>query len=342
LQEVTQAEHYGIFREVLGSQDAINQAVIQIQQMANSNKAFVQEGAVESLANFTTLFNRVNAVIPVLNLAGVRVDNLSGDIQQQYLIIDRAFARIKRVLGINDSFLGMAYASDSGRKVKLQQNATIMSLRYVTARIQAFYASLGQDVAYLIRQYYTASQVLRVSDEVNGERWVQLNQPIEEFTGNLNPRTGQPIMAPVLLEKLDPASGRPMEDDEGNIILEPVSEPDTNFKFADFDIRVDASAYNDEDEQNQLIIETMMSGQMGQMLAQVNPAGFFKVGSLVLRTSKTRYSNEIASVFEQTGQMLSGNQQATQQAQMMASGQPAQQQPMSQSLKLPTNTNEGV
>jgi hypothetical protein len=309
--------------------------------MVNVEKIFVQEGSVENIEDFTRLVNRVNAVIPVLQLAGIKIEKLTAEVQGQYIIIDKALDRIQRILGINDSFLGMAYASDSGRKVKLQQNATIMSLRYVTARIQAFYASLGQDVAYLIRQYYTASQVLRVSDEVNGERWVQLNQPIEEFSGALNPRTGQPIMAPVLLEKLDPASGKPMEDDEGNIILEPVSEPDTNFKFADFDIRVDASAYNDEDEQNQLIIETMMSGQMGQMLAQVNPAGFFKVGSLVLRTSKTRYSNEIASVFEQTGQMLSGNQQATQQAQMMASGQPTQQ-PMSQSLKLPTNTNEGV
>lgn len=342
LHSSNRTEYYGIFREVVESQKAINQAVIKVQQMVNVEKIFVQEGSVENIEDFTRLVNRVNAVIPVLQLTGIKIEKLTAEVQGQYIIIDKALDRIQRILGINDSFLGMAYASDSGRKVKLQQNATIMSLRYVTARIQAFYASLGQDVAYLIRQYYTASQVLRVSDEVNGERWVQLNQPIEEFSGDLNPRTGQPIMAPVLLEKLDPASGRPMEDDEGNIILEPVSEPDTNFKFADFDIRVDASAYNDEDEQNQLIIETMMSGQMGQMLAQVNPAGFFKVGSLVLRTSKTRYSNEIAAVFEQTGQMLSGNQQATQQAQMMAAGQPAQQQPMSQSLKLPTNTNEGV
>ena len=83
-----------------------------------------------------------------------------------------------------------------------------------------------------------------------------------------------------------------------------------------------------------------MSGQMGQMLAQVNPAGFFQVASLVTRVTKTRYSPEISKVFEQTSQMLQGNQQASAEAQAMAQGMPSKVGQMSQSMKLPTNTNE--
>ena len=83
-----------------------------------------------------------------------------------------------------------------------------------------------------------------------------------------------------------------------------------------------------------------MSGNMGQMMAQVNPAGFFKVASFITRTTKTRYSPEISRIFEETAAMLSQNPQASQQAQMMASGMPVGQQGMSQDLKLPTNTNE--
>ena len=332
-------EYYGIFREVIESQKAINQAVLRIQQMVNTEKVFVQEGSVENMEDFTRLVNRVNAVIPVLQLSGIKIEKLNGEVQNQYMIIDRAFDRIQKVLGVNDSFLGMAYASDSGRKVKLQQNATIMSLRYVTMRMQAFYASLGKDVGQLIKQYYTATQVLNVSDELTGERWQVLNAPMMKFSGQFAPN-GQPNYEPILVEKTDPASGEAMEDENGNIILAPVNEPDTEFAFSDFDVRVDASAYNDEDEQNQLLIETMMSGQMGQMLAQVNPAGFFKVASMALKVTKTRYSGQISEIFDQTSQMLQGNQQATQQAQAMASGQ-SMQQPMSQSMKLPSNTNEG-
>lgn len=335
-----QTEYYGIFREVIEAQKAINQAVLKVQQMVNVEKVFVQEGAVENIEDFTRLVNRVNAVIPVLQLSGIKIEKLNAEVQNQYMIIERALDRIQRILGINDSFLGMAYASDSGRKVKLQQNATIMSLRYVTARIQAFYASLGKDVGYLIKQYYTASQVLNVTDEIMGERWVSINQPMQKFSGQLAPN-GQPIYQPILMEKMDPANGKPMVDEQGNIVLAPVNEPDTEFTYSDFDVRVDASAFNDEDEQNQLVIETMMSGQMGQMMAQVNPAGFFKIGSMALKVAKTRYSGQMAEIFEQTAQMLQGNQGATQEAKMMASGQ-TMQQPMSQSMKLPTNTNEGI
>jgi len=47
------------------------------------------------------------------------------------------------------------------------------------------------------------------------------------------------------------------------------------------------------------MLETVMSGQMGQMMAQVNPAGFFKISALTLKTMKTKYSPEIARIFEE-------------------------------------------
>lgn len=335
LHSSNRAEYYGIFRDVYESQYAINQAVIKIQQMVNTEKVLVQDGAVENIEEFTRQVNRVGAVIPVLQLGGIKFEKLVGEVQNQYIIIDKALDRIQRVLGINDSFLGMAFASDSGRKVKLQQNATIMSLRYITARIESFYSSLGRDIAGLIKQYYTANQVLRVADEVVGARWIELNKPITEVAPD---GTEQPV----LLEKTDPDTGEPMEDTQGNIILTPVADPDTELQYADVDITVEAATFNDEDERNQLLIETMMSGQMGQMLAQVNPAGFFQVASFVTKVTKTRYSPEISQVFEQTAQMLQGNQQAAAQAQAMASGMPSTTGQMSQSLKLPTNTNEGV
>lgn len=332
-------EYYGIFREVLESQDAINQAIIKIQQMINTQKVFVEDGAVENVEDFTRLVNRIGAVIPVLQLSKIKIDTVAREVQDQYIIVDKAFDRIQRILGINDSFLGMAYASDSGRKVKLQQSATIMSLRYITARIESFYSSLGRDMASLIKQYYTSNQVLRIADEVVGQRWIELNKPMEEFSGKFD-KTGRPIMQPILTEQLDPASGEPVEDEQGNLVLAPVNTPESDISYAEVDITVEAAAFNDEDERNQLLMETMMSGNMGQMMAQVNPAGFFKIASFIARTTKTRYSPEISKVFEETASMLSQNPQASQQAQAMASGMPADQQAMSQDLKLPTNTNE--
>lgn len=336
-------EYYGIFREVIQSQHALNQAVLKIQLLVNSQKAFVEDGAVDNIADFENAYNRVTGVIPVLKMGGIKEVQSSVDIQSQYLIIDNALNRIKQVLGINDSFLGMAFASDSGRKVKLQQQATIMSLRYITARIESFYEMLAYDTAKLAQQYYKAHQVLNITDEITGERWTVLNEPIMEYTGNINPMTGQPEQRPVLLPEINPANGDWVEDENGNIVLAPVATEQSDFEFTQFEIRIDSSAYNDDDERSQLLVETVMSGAIGQMTMQVNPAGFFKMASLSIRNMKSRYSPEIAEVLDQTAQMLGGNPGMNQQVALANQGSQTgfSSQPQSETLGIPTPGQQG-
>ena len=327
-------EFYGIFREVIESQHAINQALLQVQLMANSTKVLVEDGAVQNIEEFKAAINRVNGVIPVQKISKIKIEQLTRDMVDQYMIIDKALDRIQRVLGINDSFLGMAYASDSGRKVKLQQGATIMSLRYVTARIESFYRSLAMDNAKLAQQYFKAHQFLLMTDAMTGERWVELNKPMVKFSGQFD-QFGNPVMEPILAEELDPANGEPMEDDEGNLIFAPVTEEDTDFEFTRFSVKMETSSYNDEDEKGQLLLESVMSGQIGQMMAQVDPSKFFKVASLAIKTSGTKYSPQISQVIDELSQQLGGDPAQQQQAQMAAQGGGAPQSPQSKALKLP-------
>ena len=329
------AEHYGIFREVVESQKAINQALLKIQLMANTQKAFIEEGGVEDIDDFTDKFNRVNAIIPVKNLAKIKIENMSKEVMDQYTIIDKAFDRIQRVLGINDSFLGMAFASDSGRKVKLQQNSTSMSLRYITVRLEQFYRLLGWDIVNLVKQYYTANQALRIVDESVGARWIQINKPMQMWTGKFDAQ-GQPIMAFVWEEVLDPATKKPILDENGNVIIAPIPTEETEIAFTDVDIDIDTVQYNDEDEKNQLMAETILQGNIGSMLSQVNPPGFFKAASLVVKSMKTKHSIDFSEILDQTAQMLLNGQ--------VAPPAPADATTPTKSaqLKLPQNTNEGV
>ena len=333
-------EYYGIFREVVESQKAINQALIKLQLMANSEKVLVEKGSVEDIDTFADAYNRVNGVIPILNLKGIRVENLTREVLDQYTIIDKAFDRIQKILSINDSFLGMAFASDSGRKVKLQQSATIIALRYLTNRVEQFYRLLGWDIANLIKQYYTAHQLLRMTDNTSGERWAELNKPAEVPTGAVN-STGQQETEFVFEEVLNPDNGEPMRDTSGNFIIAPIPSKESEIKFTNFDIEINSVAYNDEDEKNQLLLETTLSGSIGNMLAQVNPAGYFKAAALSMKTMKTKHSPDIAVILEETAAMLGGNQEAAGQASEAAAGQSkSSRQPLSQSQKLPQNTNE--
>lgn len=331
-------EYYGIFREVIESQKAINQALLKIQLMVNTQKAFVEKGGVENLAEFTDQFNRVNAVIPVNSLKKIKIENLTREVIDQYTVIDKALDRIQRVLGVNDSFLGMAFASDSGRKVKLQQNATSLALRYVSVRIEQFYRLLGGDLINIIKQYYTAEQALLIVDDVAGARWAQVNQPMMQWTGQTNPQTGEPVMAPVFEEVINPASGEPEIDDNGNIVVAPVPTRDTDISFTDVDIKLDTVIYNDEDEKNQLMIETMLQGNIGNMLMQVNPAGFLKAAGLTIKSMKSKHSIDISQILEQTSMMLMGQGNVPPPA---ISGEETTS-PKSTSAKLPQNTNEGL
>lgn len=296
------SEYYGIFREVKESQKAINQAILKIQLMVNTQKAFVEKNSVENINTFTTMFNRVNAVIPVKSLAGIKIENLTREVIDQYTIVDKALDRIQRVLSVNDSFLGMAYASDSGRKVKLQQNASIVALRYLTSKIENLYKMIGWDVLSLIQQYYTSYQVLRIADPYNGNKWIEINKPMQIWTGQQD-ETGKPIMRTLYEEALDPETGKPAKDDKGNLLIVPIPERETEIAFTKADVTVASVSYNDEDEKNQLMMETVISGPVGQAIYSMNPAGYLQMAAMSVRNTKTRYSDDIAKIIEQTAQI---------------------------------------
>lgn len=315
-------EFYGIFREIKATQQAINQALIKIQLMVNTQKAMIEDGAVEDLEEFEDQFYRVNSIIPVKDLAGIKIENLTREVLDQYTVIDKALDRIQRILSINDSFLGMAYASDSGSKVRLQQNASTVAQRYITAKIEQFYRLLGWDVINLIKQYFTAHDVVRIADNYIGERWVEVNRPAMVPSG-INP-DGSPAMRMVFEEVTNPASGEPLTDSDGNLIMAPIPTADTEIAFTKADITVSSVSYNDEDEKNQQILEQFVNGPMGNILSQVNPVGYFKAGSLAIRNTKTKYSLELSNILDETSQMMGGSPQEAAMQQGMLPGQGSQ------------------
>lgn len=342
-------EYYGIFREVIETQFAINQAVIKLQLLINSQRVFVNKNAVKNISTFTDAVNRITGVIEVKNVAGVKVEDMSKDASAQYQIIENGYERVKKILGINDSFLGQAFASDSGRKVKLQQNSAMIALRYFTGKVETFYRLIGWDTVNLVKQYYTAEQVIRIADDATGHRWAHINKPATLWDGRkdangqpiIDPNTGQPTQQVQYEQVYDPASGEPLEDEEGNLIFAPIPEATSEIAFTNVDVKIVSTSYNDEDEKNQLLIEEVLQGSIGKLLSQVNPSGFMKMASLALQSTKTKNSPEMSQILLETSQMLAQNQQASQEASMMAQGGSAPVNPKSATLKLPQNTNEG-
>ncbi len=292
------SEYYGPFRDITETQKAINQALLQIQLLVNTSKAFVEDNAVDDVEEFKELFSRVNAVIPVQDLQGIKIEDMSRDIMAQYAIIDQALTRIKQVLGINDSFLGQSYASDSGRKVAMQVQSSASQMSSVTDKVQFMFKMIGQDLVKLVQQFYTAEQIFRISDPLNADHYVHINKPIEMPTGQITPQ-GQIVTNLIWTEDLD-ANGEPMTDSDGAIMMKPLTEPDTTLQFSEVDIKVISSNTQNADERNQLLMETFVNGPAGQILMQTNPAGYLRTLAMMVSEFGTKHSIEIARLLMET------------------------------------------
>ncbi len=344
IQESDQSEYYGLFREVIETQKAINQALIKIQLMVNTQKIFIQENAVSDIEEFKKAVNNVHAIIEVLNIDLIKIENLSREVLDQYSIIDKGFDRIKQMLGVNDSFLGAAFASDSGRKVKLQQNQTILSLRHITARFEQFYRLMATDVVGLIKQFYTADEAVRIADDQHGSRYIKINQPMQIWSGEFDANQN-PIMETPFEQVLDVESGKPLVVD-GQLAYAPMPQKGTELAFTDVDINIDTTAYNDEDEKNQLMLETAINGGIGQAMLQFDPAAYFEVAGLSLGSLHTKHTPRIKEIMLQLSQNLA--QKPLEEAQLIAAGMQSSgvgqqtRDPLSKEDKLPQNTNEGV
>jgi len=360
-ENLDQDEFYGPFREVVESQKSINQALIQIQLLINTSKAFVEDGAVEDINKFKEAFNRVNSIVEVDDLSGIKIEDMSRDILDQYNVIDKSLQRIKMILGVNDSFLGTAFASDSGRKVQIQAQHSAGMLSYLTEKIETLMIRTGTNIVGLAKQYISAEQVIRTTDSYVGDRYFQINQPlmqdqIDPRTGQplIDPNTGQPAQVPVMEPVIDPASGEfVVNEATGAIALAPLGDPSSTLSYAMVDIKVESVPMDQTQEKDQLLLETVVNGPMGQALLQTNPPGYYMAASLSLRNYGAKNSNLLADIFQSTALMVGGgqldptlamaggNMQAIMGGAMGGSNGNPVNGPSSQQLQIPTGTNQG-
>ena len=210
---------------------------------------------------------------------------MSLDIGQQYLIIDKALQRIKQVLHINDSFLGQAFASDSGKKVSLQKGSAMMALRYLTTKLDILYRTIGLDLLSLMRQYMTAQfEVDQTEDITQKVNWTKLNQPIMMLDDS-----GQEQPAYEMIMGKKGPEKRLMND------------PDYSLMFDRLDIKLQSVSYEDATDADKLLIQGTLDSGAGQMLAQTQPGHYFMIASLLASQTKTIHSAEIAAIFKSVG-----------------------------------------
>ena len=323
--EDTQHEFYGLFRDSIGHQDAINNAMLALHRLINTGKKLVGPNAFEDL-------NKANIEITNPNNMFVQADKLEeikdmisqADVQNQIAIIEFHRRAIESQLGINPAFLGVSAASDSGRKVEIQRQSTVTALNRTESRVQQFYRQLARDLCHFIGQYYTFHQVYNVADGDSADKFVEINRPLEIIVDS---RTNQKVniqqtpqgivingqiiddasfqeLVPYLesqkvFEKAkDPASGKEIFDEDGRNVYAPIPTRGSEIRFFKHNIIVDTAIYDNEKEVAMSLAQNLLNSTAGQLLAQTHPAAYMIAFAKLARGLKTKATNQVADILE--------------------------------------------
>ena len=296
-------EYYGVFREIVETQKAINHAVAKLAVLTSIKKVAIKRGAVKDINKFRQQWGSALSIVEMEELEGMREIELGRKISEHYDLIEKGEQRILKVLAMNFSFLGQAFASDSGKKVQLQQNATVVALRYLTSPFEQMYRNIGWAVINTVKQYYHATQIISIVDEELGTQYMEINQPL----------TYQAIVDGQVVEKfffeevLDPANGKPMQEN-GKLVMAPVARVDTDVRLTRVDLKVDTTHAGLEEERNALLTERTINGPAGQLLAQTFPGLYLIAQGEGANAVQTKEGRRIGKLFINAGRVLAQQQ----------------------------------
>lgn len=320
---------YGSFHDILDTQKMINKMLAKMSLKAMGNKLYVESGAVDDIDKLQIQENSAAPIVELKDrgLSKILRDNGVVDIQSFLGLIENAKKRMQDLVHVNDSILGQTYASESGRKVALQQNAAAAALEPLKQKIEQMYVTIGRAICKYAQQYYTTEQVLPLTDDIVGTRFVEINKPEKRWTGEID-ANGMAVFEPVFIEYYDPATNEQVFDEEGYPIYIPLTTEETDIQYTDYQVTMSGVSYNNESENIQRYGEVILNGEMGRLLAQSDPAGFTRIMALYTRNIPSRLSEPVYELLLKSSKMIEeqyAQQQALQQEQQIANIQATQE-----------------
>ena len=293
-------EYYGLMREIMEPTRAMNQAILKIQNLCNTTKVYINKRAnSQQLADLVRQISGVSEVVEIdgpVDETNIRIIERAKEIEDQYLIVEKAYQRASNMLGLNEAFLGIGYAYDSGVKSEMNKQSSSMHLSYFTKRIEQYYRLLGEDTSNYIKQYFKAHQVIGITDKTSAQQFLELNKPITDDNGNF-----------IFEGVMNPEDNTPMVDDNGAFIYAPIPTLESEIKFTDMDIDITVSSLDEANTQDKVMIDTIVQSLPGQILANYNPALYMLMVSQLVKNLGNKSSAEISALFEQGAHMIANS-----------------------------------
>lgn len=187
---------YGLLRSAMDPQRELNKRRSKAMHLLSTAQVIADIDAVEDPNILAREAARPDGMIlkrPGKELKIIRNSDLA---QSQVAVMEQAGRDIQEVMGVFDESLGKPSNATSGIAIQQRQVAGSLNQMFAFDALRRSKKALGQQVLQLIRQYFTASMVIHITDDLNASGAVKLNQPV--------------------LDEM----GKPMRDNAGNILKE--------------------------------------------------------------------------------------------------------------------------
>jgi hypothetical protein len=131
---------------------------------------------------------------------GFRFADNRPDVAGQLELLQEAKGEIER-MGPNPAMLGRSDTGNSGRALLARQQSGLIELSNLYAALEDWELRVYRQCWGRVKQYWTAPQFIRVTDDEDAPRFVGLNQPVMGGAPSVvaDPATGMPMIQPGVL-----------------------------------------------------------------------------------------------------------------------------------------------
>ena len=267
---------YGVVSDMVGPQDEINTYRRKAAHLATFRQ--FQESSPDAGVSDPEEVRREGAKADGIIPVGWQVVPNTDKFQMDMNLLAEAKAEIERV-SVNPAILGRQGEGQSGRAALIRQQAGLTELSHLFSGLEDFELRVFRQAWARVRQFWTEPKFIRVTDDENAIRFIQINEPewgppapvMDPMTGmpKFNPFTRQVVMQPQFLGMKNAVAQMGVD-----IIVD--TTPDTA---------------NVQQEQFQGLVELAKVGALGP-----NP------GPILLKASSLPKKREIVEAMEQASQ----------------------------------------
>jgi hypothetical protein len=189
---------YGAVWDMIGPQDEINKRRSKSVHLLSVSRIEVKDpSAIDVDADVARKeAARPDGVIPYGWGLAPNVAEFQGNME----MMAEAKAEIER-MGPSPAVLGRNEHDDSGRALLARQQSGLIELGNLYGALEDWELRIYRQCWGRVRQYWTAPQFIRVTDDENSPKFVGINQPVQGGppTVGTDPDTGMPTLQPGIL-----------------------------------------------------------------------------------------------------------------------------------------------